>query len=593
MLSRTLPDGRDPRIGTFRGESAEWDDFVRSQQGWTHFHLYDWKRVIEAVFGHECIYLVKRDATNALIGILPLVRVKSRVFGHFLVSMPFVNYGGPLGTPDAMKDLAGHATEIAANSGAGLMELRSRAELAIPLDVSHRKVTLLLDLPSGDPDKLWKSFKSKLRSQIRRPQKEGLTVRFGLDRVDDFFHVFSRHMRDLGTPTQPVKFFKAIANAFPETVWFGCAYLDDRAVAAGCGFQWGSEFEMTWASSLVEYNRTAPNMLLYWSFMEINAVTRRRALLLGAAHLETAAPCRCESGRSQNRSLHTLMLRKQLPVYSPLTPSSILAGWRALAANDSNATAAIRHLIGEKYGTEHILLTDSGTSALTLAIRAYCRIRSTPLVALPAYCCYDIATAADGADVEVILYDIDARTLSPDIQSLSNALSRRPGAIVVAHLYGVPVEVQDIIRLCEQHQVPVIEDAAQGHGAQYDGLPLGSFGDVSILSFGRGKGVTGGGGGALLAVSDGTSHVIEEAAQETGSSHRGLKPLIGATAQWLLASPTMYAIPASLPFLRLGQTIYREPTSPMGITHSAAGALARNWVISEAESVTRRINAHR
>jgi serine/alanine adding enzyme len=268
VLSRTLPDGRDPRIGTFRGESAEWDDFVRSQQGWTHFHLYDWKRVIEAVFGHECIYLVKRDATNALIGILPLVRVKSRVFGHFLVSMPFVNYGGPLGTPDAMKDLAGHATEIAANSGAGLMELRSRAELAIPLDVSHRKVTLLLDLPSGDPDKLWKSFKSKLRSQIRRPQKEGLTVRFGLDRVDDFFHVFSRHMRDLGTPTQPVKFFKAIANAFPETVWFGCAYLDDRAVAAGCGFQWGSEFEMTWASSLVEYNRTAPNMLLYWSFME-------------------------------------------------------------------------------------------------------------------------------------------------------------------------------------------------------------------------------------------------------------------------------------------------------------------------------------
>jgi dTDP-4-amino-4,6-dideoxygalactose transaminase len=287
------------------------------------------------------------------------------------------------------------------------------------------------------------------------------------------------------------------------------------------------------------------------------------------------------------------MLRKQLPVYSPLTPSSILAGWRALAANDSNATAAIRHLIGEKYGTEHILLTDSGTSALTLAIKAYCRIRSTPLVALPAYCCYDIATAADGADVEVILYDIDARTLSPDIQSLSNALSRRPGAIVVAHLYGVPIEVQDIIRLCEQHQVPVIEDAAQGHGAQYDGLPLGSFGDVSILSFGRGKGVTGGGGGALLAVSDGTSHVIEEAAQETGSSHRGLKPLIGATAQWLLASPTMYAIPASLPFLRLGQTIYREPTSPMGITHSAAGALARNWVISEAESVTRRINADR
>lgn len=287
------------------------------------------------------------------------------------------------------------------------------------------------------------------------------------------------------------------------------------------------------------------------------------------------------------------MLRKQLPVYSPLTPSSILAGWRTLIANDSTATAAIRHLIGEKYGTQHILLTDSGTSALALAIEAYCRIRSTPLVALPAYCCYDIATAADGADVDVILYDIDARTLGPDMNSLSKALSRRPGVIVIAHLYGVPVDVGEVIRLCEQHEVPVIEDAAQGHGAQYDGLPLGSFGDVSILSFGRGKGVTGGGGGALLAVSDGAGNVIVEAARETGKSHRGFKRLIGATAQWLLSSPTMYAIPASLPFLRLGQTIYREPTTPMSIAHSAAGVLARSWKNAEAESATRRINADR
>jgi perosamine synthetase len=288
-----------------------------------------------------------------------------------------------------------------------------------------------------------------------------------------------------------------------------------------------------------------------------------------------------------------LILRKQLPVYSPLTPSSVLAGWRALAANESNAIATIRHLIGKKYGTEHILLTDSGTSALALAIKTYCSIRSTPLVALPAYCCYDIATAADGADVEVILYDIDARTLGPDMHSLSEALSQRPGVIVIAHLYGVPVDIGEVIRLCEHHEVPIIEDAAQGHGAQYDGLPLGSFGDVSILSFGRGKGVTGGGGGALLAVSEGASNVIRDAARETGSSHRGLKRLIGATAQWFLASPTMYAIPASLPFLRLGQTIYREPTAPMGITHSAAGVLAYSWKIAEAESAIRRINAER
>jgi hypothetical protein len=51
-------------------------------------------------------------------------------------------------------------------------------------------------------------------------------------------------------------------------VWFGCAYLGDQPVACGCAFRWGDEIEMTWASSLREHSRIAPNMLLYWSFME-------------------------------------------------------------------------------------------------------------------------------------------------------------------------------------------------------------------------------------------------------------------------------------------------------------------------------------
>jgi dTDP-4-amino-4,6-dideoxygalactose transaminase len=287
------------------------------------------------------------------------------------------------------------------------------------------------------------------------------------------------------------------------------------------------------------------------------------------------------------------MFRRQLPVYSPLTLDSIFAGWRALAGGGRADTAAIRDLIGEKYGAKQILLTDSGTTALTLAIQALCQIRFTPLVALPAYCCYDVATAADGADVDVVLYDIDPTTLGPDVDSLRRTLALRPGAVVLAHLYGLPIDLRPVLQLCEQHEVPVIEDTAQGHGARYDNLPLGSFGDVSVLSFGRGKGVTGGAGGALLAISDSGADVVREAGQATGGSPHGFKQLIGVTAQWLLASPTMYAIPASLPFLRLGQTIYREPTSPTCMTRTAIGVLARTWDISEAESVTRRLNAER
>jgi FemAB-related protein (PEP-CTERM system-associated) len=194
--------------------------------------------------------------------------VKSVLFGHYLVSMPFVNYGGPLGTPAAIEALVAEARELAARGHVRLLELRSRTPLNISLDVSHRKVTVVLDLPSGGAPALWKELDAKLRSQVRRPQKEGVTVCFGSDQIEPFFAVFARHMRDLGTPTQPLSFFRVLAETFGDDMWFGCAYLNGKPIAAGCGFRWAGEFEMTWASALQEHKRIAPNMLLYWSFLE-------------------------------------------------------------------------------------------------------------------------------------------------------------------------------------------------------------------------------------------------------------------------------------------------------------------------------------
>lgn len=263
-----VPRAADIRVEEFTGPPEEWDVFVRAAPGWTHFHLHGWRSVMERALAHECIYLAARDATGRLSGVLPLVRVRSRLFGHYLVSMPFVNYGGPLGSPLAIAALADRAAEIARRDRVRLLELRSRCALPLALPVSHRKITVLLDLPSDDPDLLWKRLDAKVRSQVRRPMKEGVTVRFGHGQLPAFFRVFARHMRDLGTPTQSRGLFEAIEEAFPRDVWFGCAYLRETPIACGCGFRWGDEFEMTWASSLVQYKRLAPNMLLYWSFME-------------------------------------------------------------------------------------------------------------------------------------------------------------------------------------------------------------------------------------------------------------------------------------------------------------------------------------
>ena len=256
------------RVETFRGSAAEWDAAVQGFAGWTHMHLHGWRELLGEVFGHDCPYLVARTPDGAISGVLPLVRVRSVLFGHYLVSMPFLNYGGPLGDARAVRALADHATAMARRDGVKLLELRSRSPLDLPLEASQRKITMLLDLPAGEPDKLWKALDSKLRSQIRKPQKEGVTVSFGADQVAPFFSVFARHMRDLGTPTMPLGFFQAIARHFPGSSTFACAYLGEEPVAAGCAFRWGDEVEITWASSLMAHKRIAPNMLLYWAFLE-------------------------------------------------------------------------------------------------------------------------------------------------------------------------------------------------------------------------------------------------------------------------------------------------------------------------------------
>ncbi len=255
-------------VEEYRGDGKDWDEFVRGRKGWTHFHYFGWKRVITQVFNHACPYLVARDDSGAIAGVLPLVHVKSLLFGRYLMSMPFLNYGGPLGSDEAVKVLAARAVAMADERRAKLLELRSKVELPLDLPVSHRKITVVLDMPEAGPEALMSSFDRKLRGRIRRPQKEGVTVRFGLDQVDAFFEIFRHHMRDLGTPTLPRSLFATIATVFPDDFWMGIAWVDGKPAACGAGFRWENEYEMTWGSALRQYSSLSPNMLLYWSFME-------------------------------------------------------------------------------------------------------------------------------------------------------------------------------------------------------------------------------------------------------------------------------------------------------------------------------------
>lgn len=220
------------------------------------------------VLGHDLRYLAAVDRTGVWRGVLPLVLVRGAL-GRQLVSMPFLNDGGPLGDDIACTALVEQALEETTRSNASALELRSRRDLPGPLVASNRKVAVHLALPESI-DELWKTtFRAKLRSQVRKPSKEGMTAVTGRGELDTFYKVFAQNMRDLGTPVLPRKFFQTMATEFGERVVFSSVYTKEGIpAAAGCCLLWKDELEITWASSIRSLNHLSPNMLLYSSIME-------------------------------------------------------------------------------------------------------------------------------------------------------------------------------------------------------------------------------------------------------------------------------------------------------------------------------------
>jgi dTDP-4-amino-4,6-dideoxygalactose transaminase len=268
------------------------------------------------------------------------------------------------------------------------------------------------------------------------------------------------------------------------------------------------------------------------------------------------------------------------PVYSPLDASCLAAAALAGAADPALCAGAL----AEKLDARTPLLTDCGTSALALAIRAAATAAPDRPVALPAYACFDLVSAALAADVPVTFYDVDPQTLAPEPASVADALRAGVSSLVIVHQYGLRVELEPWLAAAAAAGVPLIEDAAQAWGGRWRGKPLGTHGAFGVFSFGRGKGLTGGGGGALL-VGEAWRDVVAPLAAAAGGRARAA---VFVAAQWLLARPALYRIPLAMPGLQLGETHFREPHPPRAIAASSAAVLRRTLPLQTAELRLRR-----
>ena len=262
---------------------ARWDAYVMGHPSSMPYHLLAWRDSIQHAYQHRPYYLFAENHSREVCGVLPLFEINIPFGSRKFVSLPFCDAGGPLADSEKIAaDLLAFAESYAVESGASALDIRHSPLPASLLKQSFdavtiaqgdipdgKKVSMILALPDS-ADSLSKGFKSKLRSQINKAKKNGLTFRAGnSDReLHDFYAVFVRNMRDLGSPVHAFELFKQVIAGFGRQSTIGVVSLGDVPVGAGLLLFCGDRVSIPWASTRSDYNRLAPNMLLYWGLLE-------------------------------------------------------------------------------------------------------------------------------------------------------------------------------------------------------------------------------------------------------------------------------------------------------------------------------------
>ena len=205
------------------------------------------------------------------VGYLPLVFVRSTLFGRYLVSLPYLNTGGLMADSDAVKaGLVEAAIGKARELKVKYLELRHEEEFEHPLmnGKMDNKVHMRLALPSF-PGQLWNEIPAKVRNQVRKGEKSNLTVVWGREELlDELYAIFAHNMRDLGTPVYSRKLFAAMLKHFPKEIEICVIRQGELAIAASVLCHGKGVTEVPSASSLREFNSTCANMLMYWNLLD-------------------------------------------------------------------------------------------------------------------------------------------------------------------------------------------------------------------------------------------------------------------------------------------------------------------------------------
>jgi FemAB-related protein (PEP-CTERM system-associated) len=247
----------------------ELDALVRKLPGQSPYLLSSWRRAILAAYGYSSGVLVWREQ-DEIIGFLAYCRVKDILGRAQAVALPYCDLGGPV---TSRQDIAQALTDFFAKQvclkqvKGGEVRLLCSGIVADE-ELLGKKVNMQLTLPDNEVS-LLASYPPKLRSQIKKAGKNGLVAKVLQDAsgLDDFYQVYSRNMHRLGSPAHSKAWFAAVLEQYQQQgeAIIALVYLEQQVVGGAIVLRCGGQAVIPWASTLIEFNALAPNMLLYWS----------------------------------------------------------------------------------------------------------------------------------------------------------------------------------------------------------------------------------------------------------------------------------------------------------------------------------------
>jgi FemAB-related protein (PEP-CTERM system-associated) len=335
------------KIVTLGGDVSAWDRYVAAHPAATFFHQAAWRGVIERAFGHATHYLMA-EQDGAVTGVLPLAQVKTRLFGHTLISLPFCVYGGMLaGDAETAAALASHAAQLGRTLGASATELRFLAEPPEgELDAAtwQRRDALYVTFRraiTGDDDANMKAIPRKQRAMVRKGIDRGLAATTSRD-VDGLHRIYAESVRNLGTPVFARRYFRLLAETFGPAMDVVTIADAGQPVAAVMNFYWRGEVLPYYGGGTAAARGCYANDFMYWAVMRQAAARGARLFDFGRSKEGTGAFAFKKNWGFSPTPLpyyFNLAPGQAIPENNPTNPKYrlMIAAWRKLPLPVANA----------------------------------------------------------------------------------------------------------------------------------------------------------------------------------------------------------------------------------------------------------------